>query len=917
MHIFTDLDVTDSMNNSEVTCNSTLGLAMCLDGSTCYNFNTDVCNGFCECPQDCSDETNCPEEKEFFRPLHERFAPKIERIYQLSWMWKDSFTLPDGRVQFRAEVSKDIADYQVSAFAVSRLSGFGILDKPQYVDTTRQFYIQVEMPSESRLGEQIGIRVDAFNFQSQRIEGLIILHPSEDYKFVNLEEDGLVSSFAPKLTSGEHHVLLIIHPGESRRIHIPIVALRSGTIDVTIEALSGANRDTYTNSMEVRYEGVTNTYHTPYLLSLVNMPRMITEFEIVTNESYLLPLRQIWSFIPGSPSAQVFITGDVCGPFFFLGYDDYITTDNYLKKNFAPVEAGIFSFGTMIYNLMYMRQGHGGRNFQLEKVLKVLEWANHEYLRIMITYNDQGFFDQYGNPGTESVWLTSWAITVIKDGVDPVWEQYSLFIDPELLNSTVLWLISKQNPINGSWAETGPVYDRKFLSNYTTDWDGKPVQLNMSLTAQCLIALNANSDIRGYASKVISNSINKARLYLELHFPKITDAFTRAIVTYALHVTNSPIKDMAMQMLNQTKVKNDNGIYWSNWEIPRMKIYWPSKNPRQTWKPESNHEGYAVAATAYALLTYINRAEQDQKYEIMTWLQTQRNHLGGMSSSYDTLLAQKALVLYAISTGDKIQNYNMNINFTSSSSNDYEVNYLTINNSNIIDLQEYDINNVWGNLMVDGQGTGYALVQMRVMYNVEYPWLMRKAAYEAFNLTLDTHLYGRNFSMIDYNVCINWIPENAKVLGSNQSGHAQFDIEVPTGYRIEERVLKNYIDNLRNLGDVESMPGPLLSWIFDFFDTEPICWTFTLERDIPVANVSRYYSASVFEYHEPNNANRSMYFLRDVFGLDICEVCGSYQCPYCPYYAAAPALFQHINFVSIFVSVLVVKFIFVDNIFNA
>ena len=117
-----------------------------------------------------------------------------------------------------------------------------------------------------------------------------------------------------------------------------------------------------------RYEGVTNVYHTPYLLSLVNMPRMITEFDIITNETFLLPLQQIWSYVPGSPTSQVFINGDVCGPFFFLGYDDFITSDNYLKKSFAPVEAGIFSFGTKIYNLMYMRQGHGGRNFQLEKV---------------------------------------------------------------------------------------------------------------------------------------------------------------------------------------------------------------------------------------------------------------------------------------------------------------------------------------------------------------------------------------------------------------------------------------------------------------------------------------------------------------------------------------------------------------------
>ncbi len=669
---------------------------------------------------------------------------------------------------------------------------------------------------------------------------------------------------------------------------------KSGTVEVNIEALSGANRDSFTGSMEVFDEGVKNRYFTPYLLSLVNVPRMVSEFEIVTNQTFLLPLQQIWSYVPSSAKAKVYISGDVCGPFFFLGYDTFISPDSYLnRESLAPVEAGIFSFGTYIYNLMYMRQGHGGKNFNLEKVLKTLDWANYEYQRILIGLdNNQKFFKQYGLDNTESVWLTAWAITVIKDAVDPVWEQYSLFIDPELFNKTIIWLISQQNPINGSFSETTTIYDRKFISNFTYDWNGEYIQLNLSLTAHCLIALVANKDIRGVAANLISDSINKARMYLELHFPKITDAFERAIVTYALHVSNSPYKDMAMKMLAELKLKNDFGIYWSNWEIPKMKTYWPSKNPRHNWKPESNHEGYAVATTSYALLTYIFRAEQMHKYEIMTWLQSQRNHLGGMTSTYDSLLAHKALVLYAISTGDTIQNYNMQINFISSSSNDLNMKYLTLNDSNLIELQEYDIENVWGNLLVDGQGTGLALIQMLVEYRVEYPWQIRKAPYEAFNLSVNTHLYGRNFSHIDYHVCLSWLPENSINMYSNRSGHAQFEIEIPTGYRLEERFLKSLIFDyhLNHLGDCENMPGPILNFIFDFIEIDPTCWTFTLERYIPVANISRYYSMKVYEYHEPNNANRSMYHLRDVFGLDICEVCGSYQCPYCPYYATATHL---------------------------
>ena len=121
------------------------------------------------------------------------------------------------------------------------------------------------------MGEQIGVVVDVFNFQSQRIEALVILHPSEDYNFVNVEKDGLVSSFAPKLTTGYHHILLIIQPRSSRRINIPICPKKAGQIEVTIEALSGANRDTVVSPLMVLYEGITNIYHTPYLLRYFNI----------------------------------------------------------------------------------------------------------------------------------------------------------------------------------------------------------------------------------------------------------------------------------------------------------------------------------------------------------------------------------------------------------------------------------------------------------------------------------------------------------------------------------------------------------------------------------------------------------------------------------------------------------------------
>jgi hypothetical protein len=350
-----------------------------------------------------------------------------------------------------------------------------------------------------------------------------------------------------------------------------------------------------------------------------------------------------------------------------------------------------------------MRQGHGSKSFKTKSYEKIISMLIYEMLRIQCNYESDGYFSEYGIPGTESIWLTSWAVTVIKDGMDPQWERDGLFIDPKLINQTVLWLVSKQNQINGSWTEIGPIYDRRFNSNFTKDWDGSIIQLNLALTAKVLIALVANSDVRGEAASIVSIAINRARLYLEKHFSKITDIFERCIVTYALHLTNSPIKDIAFKLLNQTKIKDDNGIYWSNWIIPKAKINWPSKNPRQFWKPESNHEAYAVTATSYALLTYLFRADAN-KFEIVNWLITQKNYFAGMTSTYDSLIAHKALVLYAISTGDSFQNYNINIKLKSSSSDDLSSQSFTVDDYNMIDPQYFELDKVWGSLELDAKG---------------------------------------------------------------------------------------------------------------------------------------------------------------------------------------------------------------------
>lgn len=97
------------------------------------------------------------------------------------------------RYIFNIDVPERPAHWMISAFSVSPSKGFGMLQRAiEYVGVL-PFFINVEMPDKCRQGEQVGIRVSVFNYMLEAIEATVVLEGSSDYKFVHVEEDGVVS----------------------------------------------------------------------------------------------------------------------------------------------------------------------------------------------------------------------------------------------------------------------------------------------------------------------------------------------------------------------------------------------------------------------------------------------------------------------------------------------------------------------------------------------------------------------------------------------------------------------------------------------------------------------------------------------------------------------------------------------------
>lgn len=164
---------------------------------------------------------------------------------------------------------------------------------------------------------------------------------------------------------------------------------------------------------------------------------------------------------------------------------------------------------------------------------------------------------------------------------------------------------------------------------------------------------------------------------------------------------------------------------------------------------------------------------------------------------------------------------------------------------------------------------------------------------------------------------------------------AVLDVAIPTGYIIQQQTLDRYIlsRRVRNLQRARFQERKILFY-FDYLDTEETCVNFTIERWYPIANMSRYLPIRVYDYYSPGTYtffwlniqlidgtmkvifvyliserfNETIFDALPTYTLNICEVCGSSQCPYCPIYNTATLLATPTGFVLVMSIVVVIRY---------
>lgn len=666
-------------------CNVTAGYGECLNGR-CYRIEK-KCDGYFDC-EDGADEAGCDYHNHTLLSEFRKFRfSRIQRHYDNVWMWKDVNIGPHGRYVFTLDVPDIPALWMVSAFSISPSLGFGMNRLPLEYVGCQPFYINVEMPSECRQGEQVGIRITVFNYMTTAVEATVVLHGSPDYKFVHVEEDGIVVSYNPRTSYGEHQFFIYLEAQSSTIVYIPIVPTRLGDIKVKVHASTLLGSDRIERILHVEADGLPQYRHQSILLDLSNRAYAFQYMHVNVTETPIIPYEVERYYVYGSNKAKVSLVGDVVGPIFPTMP---INATTLLNLPMESAEQNMFSFSANLYTIMYMRLINQ-RNRSLEK--EAFMHLNIGYQRQMSYLVPDGSFSLFRsdwNQSASSVWLTAYCARIFQDASFYEWENF-IYIDPKVMERNVAWLLRHQLP-EGSFYEVTWSPDRKVndSSNYKTRYFA-PNNFNISLTAQVLITLTTVKDVSGNLGSKIALSQQRAVQYLDQKLVYLKDFGTPyeiAIVAYAMMLAKAPKAEYAFNLLTNIRQYTGQYSFWGNDALPLP----PTKLENQKYfsLPRLPYEfdSLNIETTAYALLTYVSRQEI-MVDSIVSWLNAQRLTDGGWASTQDTGMALKALIEYTIRTRIRdVSNLAITLEATSLAG---QTKMLEIHDTNIAKLQSIEV----------------------------------------------------------------------------------------------------------------------------------------------------------------------------------------------------------------------------------
>jgi len=514
--------------------------------------------------------------------------------------------------------------------------------------------------------------------------------------------------------------------------------------------------------------------------------------------------------------------------------------DALLKMPTGCGEQNMLNFAPDVFITQYLTQAQQTDDPIMEKALKYMRQG---YQRELTYRHDDSSFSAFGNrDDSGSTWLTAFVVRTFHQALE-----FLPALTEDSIKPSLNWLISKKQR-NGAFQKVGTVHHER-MTGGASEGVGLSAYVTLALL-ECRSMLDSEDDL------------NTAVAYLEGQLGNIeSDMYALAITTYALVLADSRQAERAMNLLNNMATEQGGMKFWS--ESPKPDQDDDKGRPWYYYDPPS----LDVEMTAYAMLASLEFYDDpiSAAIPIARWLTSKQNKNGGYSSTQDTVVGLHALTQYVMHTSGQAgeQNLDVQIHYTRPSTDSHNFQTISLDNQAILQMIELEV--VPDLITLSATGSGTAIVQMTIEYNV-----LRTTPADNINLNVDILDVDNNNVQIES--CVSWTSTDS------ESGMAIVSVESLSGYahnEVSTDLLTQYAD--KGLKMVE-MKGNALNLYLDQFTSEEICVRTRQKRQNAVLDIQES-KVAAYSYYSPEVKRVNSYLPPQLASLTVCDACP--DCPGC------------------------------------
>ncbi|XP_074847111.1 CD109 antigen isoform X2 [Carettochelys insculpta] len=766
-------------------------------------------------------------------------SPHVRKNFPETWLWIDINTRSSRDTTMEVTVPDTITSWIASGFVISENLGLGISTAPIELEAFQPFFISLNLPYSVTRGEQFILEVNIFNYLKDATEVMVTLDLSDTFEI-------LITSNEINATGNQQSVL--VQSEYAKTVNFPIKPKQLGEIPIKVTAISPTASDAILKKVLVKAEGLEQSYSQTRLLDLTgnNSPAVSETLDFTFPPDV----------VSGSERVQVTVVGDILGP-------SISGLESLIKMPYGCGEQNMIHFAPNIYVLEYLTKT---RQLKEDTKQKATSFMREGYQRELLYQRDDGSFSAFGNSdSTGSTWLSAFVLRCFLQA------RPFIDIDPYVLRKTADWILKHQKP-NGEFWEPGRVIHSELQGG-----SNSPV----TLTAYIMTAL------LGYQNDENAFAVTNAANFLETKLEEgISDNYTLTLVTYALSLAKSVKGKEALDVLNRRSEQQGDVRFWTS----------PAPKLSDSWQPRS----VDIELAAYALLSHFQQDRLSEGIPIMKWLSQQRNHLGGYSSTQDTIVALQALSVFAA----LITSTKPRIDLTVTGSSLEAPAMFSVDSENRFLLQTKEIAPMQPTTVtVSAEGVGFAIFQLNIIYNVKHSATdRRRRSVEnqgAFDLDVVVQDDKTDINRLTLNICTRYLGSGA----SSKSGMVLMEVGLLSGFSVSPDFF-----SFHPIKKVEKDNGKVNLYLDSLNETQ-VCVDIPAVRDFKVANTQDA-SITVVDYYEPRRRAVRSYNSEVMQGLSSCVFCEN-DCSLCKRdtgtNGGSPGLRQHSSVISLFSLLFVIQ----------